>query len=308
VIGSDVGGGYDTYGRLLARHLGRFLPGNPNVVPSNMPGASGLRATNWLYNIAPKDGTVLVMPQNGTVFEQLLGNGAAQFDALKFNWIGSLNRVVDVVAVWHTTPYTKAEDIFEKQIIVSGSSGADGTIIPNLLNELAGTKFKVVAGYTGGSQTMLAVESGEVEGTLNNAWDSIKATKEDLLRDGKLRILMQIALRKYPALGDTPFIMDYVKSEENRQVLELLLAKLEYGRPFMLPPGVPEDVVRQMRTAFSKMSADPQFLAEAEKMRVEIDPTDGAEIQDFIAKMFKAPAPIVAKARDALSRAGAVGR
>jgi tripartite-type tricarboxylate transporter receptor subunit TctC len=249
---------------------------------------------------------VIGVPSNGTAYEPLFKNSQARFDPLRFNWIGSLNRVVNIVVVWHATPYRSVNDLFDKQIILSGESGADGTIIPYLLNDLIGTKFKVVTGYAGGAQTMLAVMRGEVEGTVNMAWDSLKATKYDLIEEKKIRILLQIALKKLPELGDVPFVMDHVKTEENRKALELLLAKLEYGRPFVAPADVPPELIALYREAFTKMTADEAFLADAAKMRAEISATTGSEMQEFIGRVYHTPEPTVERARQALANAGGI--
>ena len=307
VIGSDAGGGYDAYGRLLARHLGRFLPGAPTVTPSNMPGAAGLRMTNWLYNLAPKDGTVIGIPQNGTAYEPLWGNKQAQFDAGKLNWVGSLNKVVNVIAVWHDRPIRDVKDMFEKEVILSGETGSDGTVTARLLNEIIGTKFKVVLGYTGTSQVMLAVIQGEVDGTANVSWDAMKATSADLLDRRQLRILMQIAPEKISELGETPFVMDYVRSDEDRTVLNLLLAKLQYGRPFVAPPGTSPEALRDLRQAFVAMSKDKAFLEEAARQRLEINPTSGEEMQTFISGIYDTPRMVVDKGAALLRKAGAIG-
>ena len=307
VIGSDVGGGYDAYGRLLARHIGRFLPGSPSVTPSNMPGAAGLRMTNWLYNVAPKDGSVIAIPQNGTAYEPLWGNKQAQFDAVKLKWVGSLNKVVNVVAIWHERPIRDVKEAFEKEIILSGETGSDGTVTARLLNEIIGTKFKVVLGYTGTGQVMLAVVQGEVDGTANVSWDSMKATSADLLNRRQLRLLMQIAPERTPELGDTPFVMDFVKSEEDRIVLNLLLAKLQFGRPFMAPPGTSPEALRDLRLAFIEMSKDKVFLDDAARQRLEINPTSGEDVQAFIAGIYRTSPAVVEKGAALLRRAGAIG-
>jgi len=306
-IGTNTGGGYDAYGRLVARNLSRFLPGRPAVSVSNMPGASGLALTNWMFAIAPRDGSAIGLASNHNAYAPLLGMKQARFNPREFNWIGSMGRMTDVVAVWHATPHQSVDAMFKSQITLSTTSGGDGAIIPNLLNELIGTRFKVVTGYPDSANAFLAVQRGEVDGTVDMALESLEATQGDLLKAGKLRILMQVALHPSPRLKDVPFVMDFVKEDDNREILKLLLAKLEYGRPFMAPPGVPADIVEQHRSAFKVMSADPQFLAEASRERIDIAFGAGADIQSLVDQFYATPAAIVAASREALKRAGQAG-
>jgi tripartite-type tricarboxylate transporter receptor subunit TctC len=307
VIASDAGGGYDSYGRLVARHLGDFLPGKPSVTPSNMPGAGGLVMTNYLYNSAPHDGTFIGIPQNSNAFDPLFGNRQARFDAQKFNWLGSLNRVVNIVAFWHAAPVNSVDDLFKKQIILAGEVGTDGTITAQLLNQYIGTKFHLVLGYPGTSQILVALTQGEAEGTSNISWDALESSAPDMLRDKKLRLLMQVALEKSPDLPDVAMATDYLKNDSDRTVFKLILAKLEFGRPFAAPPGLPPAMVTELRDAFMKMSKDKAFLADAATLRLPIDATDGDAMQKFVADTYQTPADVVKKARDALIAAGAVG-
>jgi tripartite-type tricarboxylate transporter receptor subunit TctC len=307
VIASTAGGGYDFYGRLVARHLGRFLPGNPSITPSNMPGGGGVVATNWLYNIAPRDGTYIGVPQNNSAFEPLFGNGQAHYDARRFNWIGSLNRVYNIVAFWHGAPVQSVDDLFKKETILAGEVGTDGTITAQLLNHFIGTKFRLVLGYPGTSQILLALTQGEAEGTSNISWDALKSSAPDMIRDKKLRLLIQVALEKAPDLQDVPFVMDYVKNDADRAVFKLIFAKLEFGRPFVAPPDLPPDMVRELREAFMKMSVDKDFLAEAATARLDIDASNGDDMQKFIAGTYESPPDVVKRAKEALIQAGAIG-
>lgn len=307
VIASDTGGGYDSYGRLVARHLGDFLPGKPSVTPSNMPGGGGLVATNYLYNSAQHDGTFIGIPQNSNAFDPLFGNRQARFDAQKFNWLGSLNRVVNIVAFWHAAPVESVDDLFKKQAILAGEVGTDGTITAQLLNQFIGTKFRLVLGYPGTSQILVALTQGEAEGTSNISWDALESTAPDMLRDKKLRLLMQVALEKSPDLPDVPMATDYLKNDSDRAVFKLILAKLEFGRPFAAPPGLPPAMVAELRDAFMKMSKDKAFLADAATLRLPIEATAGDVMQKFVADTYQTPADIVKSARDALIAAGAVG-
>lgn len=306
-IGTNTGGGYDAYGRLVARNLSRFLPGQPTVAVSNMPGAAGLALTNWMYNVAPRDGAVIGLASNHNAYAPLLGMKQARFDPRAFGWIGSMGRMTDVVAVWHATPHKDVDAMFRSQITLSSTSSGDGAIVPNLLNELIGTRFKVVTGYPDSANAFHAVERGEVDGTVDMALESLEAMHGDLLNAGKLRILMQVALNPSPRLAGVPFVMDYVKSDENREILKLLLAKLEYGRPFMAPPGVPEDIVERYRAAFQAMSVDPRFLEEARRERIDIGFGGGAGLQAMVRQFYQTPTAIVSASRDALKRAGQAG-
>ena len=307
VIASDTGGGYDSYGRLVARHLGDFLPGKPSVTPSNMPGGGGLVATNYLYNSAPKDGTYVGIPQNNNAFDPLFGNRQARFDPQKFNWIGSLNKVVNIVAFWHAAPVNSVDDLFQKQTILAGEVGTDGTITAQLLNRFIGTKFRLVLGYPGSAQILVALRQGEAEGTSNISLDALESSAPDMLRDKQLHLLMQVAPEKAPDLPNVPMATDYLKNDSDRAVFKLILAKLEFGRPFVAPPGLPPAMLAELRDAFIKMSKDKDFLADAATLRLPIDATAGDAMQKFVADTYQAPADVVKRARDALIAAGAVG-
>jgi tripartite-type tricarboxylate transporter receptor subunit TctC len=226
---------------------------------------------------------------------------------MKLNWVGSLNSVVNVLAISHERPFRYVKDVFEKEVILSGETGSDGTVTARLLNEIIGTKFKVVLGYTGTSQAMLAVVQGEVDGTANVSWDIMKATSTDLLDRHQLRLLMQIAPQRAADLGDTPFVMDFVKTDEDRLILNLLLAKLQYGRPVVAPPGTSLEALRELRRAFLAMSKDKEFLEEAARRQLEINPTSGDDMQAFISGIYRTPLDVVEKGAILLRKAGAIG-
>lgn len=297
-IPAGIGGGYDAYARLAARHLGRFLPGNPAIVPRNMPGAGGVIVANYLYNVAPKDGSAIALFMAGAPFEPLFGNTQAKYETLKFNWIMSLNRLVNIGIFWHASPVRTVEDFYKQEILVGSSGGGDSSTeaYPNLLNRLAGTRFKVVTGYKGNGEAMLAMERNEVHGIVGTELSSLRATRPDWLRDNKVRIVVQIGLSKSPDLPDVPSGLDLIKSEEGRAVFELLLARQEYGRPFALPPGTPPDVVATFRQAFAAMAKDEAFLKDAEKMRADIIVGSGAEVTALFAKTYATPKPVVDRA------------
>ncbi len=308
IISSGQGGGYDAYGRLVARHLGRFLPGQPAVVPKNMPGAGSVVAANWLFNIAPKDGTAIGILQNGTAFEPLLRHDQARFDARRFNWLASLNRLVNIAVVWHEAPFHSAQDLFSKELVVGASGGgADNTsVMPRLLNGLVGTRFKVIAGYTGTNSIALAMERGEVQGLVGTSWDSLKATKPDWIAQGKARVPLQISFEKHPELPNVASVVDFIKDDEDRKLLEMILARQVYGRPFVAPPDLPAAVLRQLRDAFARMAADKEFLADADKLRLEIIVNRGEEIAALIERIYNSDPALVSRAIGELKKAGAL--
>ena len=294
-IGYSVGGAYDVYARLLARHMGKHLPGRPTVVNKNMEGAGSLRLANWLYNVAPKDGTVFGIIGRGIPFDPLLGGGG-QFDATNFSWIGSANDEVSICAAWHTTPVNTFEDLLTREMIVGGTaSGADTDQFPKIVNGVLGAKMRVISGYPGGNEITLAMERGEVQGRCGWSWSSVKATHPTWVKDKKVKILMQLSLAKHPDLPDVPLITDLAKNDEQKQILKLVFARQVMGRPFVGPPGIPDDRVAALRKAFMDTMKDPEFLAEAEKGKLEITPVAGEEIQKLVAEVYATPKDVAAK-------------
>ncbi|HEY7383002.1 MAG TPA: hypothetical protein VH743_04965 [Beijerinckiaceae bacterium] len=294
-IGYSVGGAYDVYARLLARHMGKHLPGRPTVVNKNMEGAGSLRLANWLYNVAPKDGTVFGIIGRGIPFDPLLG-GSGQFDATKFSWIGSANDEVSICAAWHATPVNTFEDLLTRDMIVGGTaSGADTDQFPKIVNGVLGAKMRVISGYPGGNEITLAMERGEVQGRCGWSWSSVKATHPTWVQDKKIKILMQLSLAKHPDLPDVPLIMDLAKNDEQRQILKLVFARQVMGRPFLGPPGIPDDRLTALRKAFMDTMKDPEFLAEAEKGKLEITPVSGEDIQKLVTDVYATPKDVAAK-------------
>lgn len=301
-IGYSVGGAYDLYARHLARHMGKHIPGNPTVVPKNMEGAGSLRLANWLYNIGPKDGTAIGTIGRGTGFDVLLGNMKAQFDATRFNWIGSANNEVSVCVAWHTSGITKFDDMLTRPLIVGGtSSSADTDQFPRIANGVLGTKMKVITGYPGGNEVGLAMERGEVQGRCGWSWSSVKSTHQKWLDQKRFSILVQLALKKHPDLPDVPLIVDLAKTEEQRKILELIFARQVMGRPYVAPPGVPRDRIEALRKAFMDTMSDKEFLADAEKAQLEITPVSGAQLEQLVRDLFATP-PEIAKKASALLR------
>ncbi|HEX2726049.1 MAG TPA: hypothetical protein VHN20_09545 [Beijerinckiaceae bacterium] len=295
-IGYSVGGAYDVYARLLARHMGKHIPGKPTVVNKNMEGAGSLRLANWLYNVAPKDGTAFGIIGRGIPFDPLLGGGG-QFDATKFSWIGSANDEVSICAAWHATPVNTFEDLLTREMIVGGTaSGADTDQFPKIVNGVLGAKMRVISGYPGGNEITLAMERGEVQGRCGWSWSSVKATHPTWVNDKKIKILMQLSLAKHPDLPDVPLITDLAKTDEQRQILKLVFARQVMGRPFLGPPGIPDDRLAALRKAFMDTMKDPEFLTEAEKGKLEITPVAGEEIQKLVAEVYATPKDIAAKA------------
>jgi tripartite-type tricarboxylate transporter receptor subunit TctC len=298
-VGYSAGGGYDVYARALARHMGHFIPGNPTIVPKNMPGAGSLVLANWLYNVASKDGSAFGMIGRGTAFDPLLGSTKAQFDAVKFNWIGSMNDEVSVCVAWYTSGIAKLEDVTQKELTVGGTGpAADTDQFPKVLNATIHTKFKIIPGYPGGNDIDLAMERGEVMGRCGWSWSSVVATHKSWVDEKKINILVQLSLTKHPDLPDVPLVMDFAKTDEERGIFKLVFARQPMGRPFLAPPGVPADRTATLRKAFMDTMKDPGFLAEAEKMRLEINPVSGDAVQAIVQEVYQTPKSTAAAVAD----------
>jgi tripartite-type tricarboxylate transporter receptor subunit TctC len=294
-IGYSAGGGYDVYARALARHMARFIPGNPTILAKNMPGAGSLVLANWLYNVAPRDGTAFGIIARGTAFDPLLGSTKAQFDASKFNWIGSMNDEVSVCVAWHTTGITRLEQVERNELTVGGSGPvADTDQFPKVLNATIGTRFKIVTGYPGGNDVDLAMERGEVMGRCGWSWSSVIATHKSWIDDKKINVLVQLSLSKHIDLPHVPLIMDFAKTEEQKQIFKLVFARQPMGRPFLAPPGIPAERVAVLRKAFMDTMKSREFLAEAEKMQLEINPVSGDAVQKIVQEVYRTPKAIAA--------------
>jgi tripartite-type tricarboxylate transporter receptor subunit TctC len=300
-IPTSVGGGYDVHARLLARHMGRHVPGNPTIVPKNTEGAAGLRLANSLYNAAPKDGTAFGIFLRSLPFEPQFGNKAAQYDATKFTWIGSPSSEVSICVAWHTTGIKTIDDLLTREMLV-GSLGpsADTTVYPRVMNGVIGTRVKIIHGYPGGNDIMLAVERGELGGRCAWSWSAAKATRRDWIEQKRVHILVQLGLSKHPDLPDIPLIVDLAKRPDDRDILKLVFARQEIAWPFVAPPGLPKDRADALRAAFDATMKDQAYLAEAAKAKLEIMPVAGARIQRLIDELYATPAPIVRKTMDML--------
>ena len=297
LIGYSGGGGYDVYARLLARHMGKHIPGNPTIVPRNMPGAGSLVLANWLYNIAPKDGTAIGMIGRGTPFDPMLGIEAAKFDPTKYLWLGSMNNEVSVCVSWHTSGVTKYEQLLQKELVVGGTGpSADTDQFPRITNAVLGTKFRIISGYPGGNDISLAMERGEVGGRCGWSWSSVISTRMNWFKEKKVHVLMQLALEKHDDLPNVPLVVDLAKTDEQKATLRLIFARQALGRPLLGPPGIPQDRAAALQKAFTDTMKDKAFLAEAEKAKLEITPIGGAAVQKIIADSAKTDPAILKRA------------
>ena len=301
-INVSVGGGYDLYARMVARHLGKHIPGNPTILPKNMEGGGGMRLANWLYNVAPKDGTAIGALARATAFEPLLGNKSAQYDGTKFNYIGSANDEVSVCVAWHTSGVKTFEDAQQMQLVVGSAGVADDTYqYPALLNHMFGARFKIIPGYPGGNEINLAMERGEVQGRCSIPWSTVKATRRSWIEENKVSLLMQYSLGKHADLPNVPLVMDLAKTDEQRAILKLIFGRQVMGRPFAAPPHVPKERVDALREAFMETMADKEFQAEAEKAKLEITPVSGERIESLVLDVYRnTTAELAAKAGAAM--------
>jgi tripartite-type tricarboxylate transporter receptor subunit TctC len=297
LIAGSVGGAYDVYARALSRWMPKHIPGNPTFVPKQMIGAGGLTAANHLYNAAPKDGTSIALVNNPVPFMPLLGEKKAMFDPAKINWIGSAAGEVALLIVWHTSPLQTLEQAQQKEMTVATAGAGSGSeFYARLLNGFLGTKLKLISGYQGSSDGLLAMERGEVDGWSDIMWSTLNATKQQWVKDNSIRILVQIALKKHPQLPDVPLAADYAKTPEDKAALELALAPLVIARPFMAPPGVPADRVKLLQDAFMATLADPGFKEDIAKLRIDTyGAMSGPDVAAFIQRMYQSTPPVVAR-------------
>lgn len=299
VIGSAPGGGYDTFGRTVARYWTEHIPGKPTFVVQNMPGAGSLVAANHIYNVAAKDGTVLGAMNPGIATDPLLSPDRAKFDARKFYWIGSPLREIQTALVWHTAPAQSLEDLKTKELLVAGSGGAT-EVFPTVCQKVLGLKFKVIAGYSGTKAGGLAMERGEVQGIGGTTWASVKATYGHWLADKQIKVIAQYGLRKHPELPDVPLMIDLAETKEQRDLLSFVFARQDLGRPYVTAPGVPAERVALLRQSFVATMKDPAFREEAGKRKLDLDPepVTGEELQKLVEDIYATPEAIVAKLRD----------
>jgi tripartite-type tricarboxylate transporter receptor subunit TctC len=300
VIGFSAGSGYDIYARLLARYMGRYIPGKPTIVSQNMPGAGSLRAAQYVGSVAPKDGSVLGTMSRSLPVEPLIGD--AKFDGRAFSWIGNIANNNSVCATWHDTGIKTWQDAMTKPFVLGGEGpGSDLDNFALIMKNMFGAKVKLVSGYPGGTEVNLAIERRELDGRCGWSWDSIRSTKPDWLRDKKINLLAVFALEKAPDMAaDVPLALDKVQNEEQREVLRVHLAGQAFGRPFFAAQGIPEDRKAALRAAFDATMKDPEFIAEAEKLRLEVSPMKGVEIERLLNEVYALPKELIDKARAAI--------
>ena len=298
LIGVGVGGEYDLQARLVARHIGKHIPGNPNVVPQNMVGAGGINMANHLYNTATRDGTFIGMMGNNFPATQAVGGKSVKFDAGKFQWLGTIAPVVETMAVWHTAGVKTIDDL-RKQEIVAGASGRGAItyFYPMMMNAFLGTKFKIVTGYPGGNQINLAMERGEVQAR-NNTWSSWKATRPQWIKDKQIFVVAQAGPRA-PDL-DAPSVEELAKTPDDRLTIELIVSGTQLGRPFATTPDVPADRLAALRNAFRETMKDPEFLKDAAQMNFEVDPVYGEPMQKTVEKILSTPKNLAMRAKEFL--------
>jgi len=288
-IGYTAGGSYDLYGRLVARHLGKHIPGQPTVVAQNMPGTGSLKAAAYIYEVAPKDGTTLGVVVESAALEQALGNPAAQYDAAKFTYVGRVATSNNIFMQWHTSKVQSIDDSrkFESSLAGTGP-GSIAETVPRLLNALAGTKFKLVSGYPASNEAMLAMERGEVEGA-SSSWAAVSVGKKEWLRDKKIRIILQTAPERARDLPDSPALPEIGATSEDKQVYQLYASGSAIGRAVIAPPDVAPERVKILRDAFNAMVKDAEFIADIRKLNVELDPLPGERVQELIVRTLNVP-------------------
>ena len=297
VVSTPPGGGYDTYGRLVARHLAEYLPGHPTVVAINMAGASGMNATTWLYTQAPRDGTVIATFNKSMPFYQALGQPGVHFKAEEFSFIGSMSQDPDVVSVWHASGVKSIADAKTRQVVMGANSGGTMTLYPALLNATLGTRFKIVTGYPGSASVYLAVEKGEVDGAGSSPWTSWKVSRPAWVRERMIVPLVQVGLKKDPDLADVPLLIDLAQSDEQRAMFAFVSAPAAIERPFAGPPGMPPELVHIYRRAFATMIKSPRLREEIARLNLDFDPQPGEAVAKIVSDIVTASPSIVAKVK-----------
>jgi len=305
ILSTGPGGGYATYALAVVRHLGRHIPGNPKFIRQHRQGAGGIVAANYLYNLAPKDGTVIATIHRGAVSTSpLFGEKGIKYDPTKFGWLGSPDRGTSVCVAWHASPIKSFKDVFTKTMIVGGvGPGSDTDNYPILFNNLLGTKFKLVTGYPSGTAVNLAYERGEVYGRCGWSWSSIQSTQSQWLREKKIKVLVEVAMRHNPSLpAGVPLIETFVKGQDQRDILELWIAPQEMSRPMLTPPGLPADRLKTLQDAFDATMKDTGFIADAKRQKLSINPMSGKEIEQLIARLYAKPKNLIEQAKTAALR------
>jgi hypothetical protein len=297
LVGSEAGSGYDAYARLVANHYGKQIPGRPNIIVKQMVGAGGIVATNYLAKIAIKDGSVIGQVQNTVPFQPLIAPGGEQFDATKLGYIGSANSEVALAFTWHTSPTKTLADLKARETIMAGVIGSISANYAYAMTDLTGAKIRLITGYAGAGQSMLALERGEIEGYPALFWSTFKTTKPEWIAQKKVNFLVQLALKKHPELPDVPLIFDDLDKADDRAAAELLLAPQLAGRPFITPPDIPKDRLVALRAAFDAMMADADFQADAAKRNMEVQLVTGEDIAAVVVRAYSARPDIVSRVR-----------
>ena len=300
IIGTSTGNDYDFRARLLARHLGRHIPGEPAIVPQNMPGVGGVKAANYLASIAPHDGSVLHMIMSNMMSSQAIGSSGVQFDTRKFFWIGNTTSTPNVTVAWHTSGITSIEKLKTRQLIVGAPGGTLGVVYATAMNALLGTKFKIVTGYPGGNEVNLAMERGEIDGRASNSWASWKSTRPDWVAEKKIIVLVQIGLQRARDLAEVPLLNELAGNDMDRQVLTFLSADTSIARSLVTTPDTPPERVAALPRAFEATMRDPEFLAEAQKGQMEIEPMRGEDAQKVADSIVNTPPAVVGRAKAVL--------
>jgi tripartite-type tricarboxylate transporter receptor subunit TctC len=293
IIGFGAGGGYDIWARTLARHIGKHLPGKPNVVPQNMPGAGSYVAASHIYHVAPKDGTVMGLIARDAALGPLSGAAGARFDPLKLSWIGSPTKETNICIAYQNAQVKAVQDLMQKQLIIGDTGPGTGTrTYPIVLNAVLGTKFKLVGGFRSSADVFLAMERGEVEG-ICESYDSVKNRKPDWIPAGTIKVLFQAGLEPNPELKGVPFVLDLARNAEEKATLEYVYAGQGIGRPFVAPPDLPADRLTMLRKAFDATMKDPDFIADANGRKLDLEPEDGEHLATLIRKIYATPKAIV---------------
>lgn len=299
-IGTSAGNDYDFRARLVARHMGKYIAGNPLIVSRNMPGGGGIVPTNWFAKIAPRDGTSLMMIQSNMMAAQVLETQGVAFDTRKFFWIGNTSQTPNVINSWHTAEVKSIEDAKSKELVLGASIGSASAVYPVLLNKLIGTKFRLVTGYPGGNEINLALERGEIQGRGSNSWASWKSTRPQWLADKKLIILVQIGLQRAPDLADVPTMIELATSDLDRAVARFISSDTAISRAVVTTEGTPPERVEALRRAFDATMKDPEFLAEAAKTQMDISPLSGEASQKIADSIANTPPEVIARAKELL--------
>ncbi len=304
IVSGSPGGGYDTLARLVSKFLGKHLPGNPSILVRNMPGAGGIVATNHMFSVAPRDGTVIASPQANVPFEPLYGTQQADYDATKFNWLGSPAPEVSILTIWHTVPVNTWQDAIKRELVM-GASGANSTpaFLGRIFMETLGIKLKIIPGFPGQNDALLAMERGEIDGYPSVFYNSLMATRPTWIPEKKVKLLVQIGAEREPAIADVPFVADLAKNAEDKLLVEQSAAQLAVGRPYMMPPGVPQDRVEAMRAAFMATIKDPDFQAEQDKLQLGANqPKSGAQVQEIIVRAYQSPPQVLERIKKILGQ------